>query len=384
MVSRNMLVYVALVLLVVALGSGVYVKTYLDRENRGTGNGVVRFTAGYDIYINGELVAHKENDPITKHFIYAVIDNLLLLNTGKEVEWMDYEGNIHTLLDLGSVDYGTVFKYIPLIYVVLGNGTGSASVDDYTVFSEVARIKVDDMTLDEGENEYVITYFLDWVSDKDFNLTEIALISLQYLYKSDTTTFLMIAHDNVNTIHVNVNDTVSIRYRIRLVYDPEGGLTRNFFYLVLRHFLGYAVYAKSVSGSDAALDNGHDTNSDNYDLVTDNITLALLKVSTWGNPVFTTYTYSDKYIADNYEITLSSNETSITLGYKFTVSETEAFTFNGIAITVYTDICDWKKGTYADQIIPDYIVLFVGKYQEIDVSSDQYVEAEISITFNFG
>jgi len=379
------LAYIILIIIVMAYGvarintgiqdNTVRLKILFGRESSEPGVASLKITASYEIkvYRDGELIAerHKENDPITIQW-YRMVANMMFgfIRSGA-LTWYDTGYNARTWVDTEqdyvSGDKMYVGSYNPVMYVVLGSGSGTPSSYDYKMFSEVTKA-VPDMTVtdDSVNSQYIVTYTKTFTIQQDFTLTEVGLELRLDIDTSGgrTLVYVLVAHDSVSpSISLVEGDSVAITYEITIPYTTTGPFTRWFYNALINYWLGYTgttgypnnqprgsfLTLKAESSNtgviDTALDYfGYDT-SNTY-LPKDNVAgeyfyIEIGNGSSTASPLFETYTLANRLqrlsTTDSQAIAEVNETGSFQIHYIVSFTFTSSASITEIGVSYYTD-----------------------------------------------
>ena len=367
----------------------VRLRILLGRESNEPGVASLKITASYHIVVydsNGNVKAerHKENDPISIQW-YRMVANMMFgfIRSGA-LTWYDIGYNERKWVDTGS--YGIN----PKAYIALGNGSGTPSLYDYKLFSEVTKDIPSMSVQDDASNQqYIVTYTKTFTVQQDFTLTEVGL--LLYLDTNaggeKTYVYLLVAHDTLNTtISLVSGDSVSVTYQLTIPYNTNGPFTRWFYNALINYWLGYkgttgsALTLKAESGNTGGIDTAED---DHYNVWHDDVNGEYLYIeigsgSSTASPLFETYTLANmlqrKPTTDSQAIAEVNETSSFKLHYILSFSFTSSASISEIGVSYYTDR---REG---DEDIADYYLwLYWSLPSAIDVGANDGLRVEVTI-----
>ena len=350
----------------------------------------------YDSYGNVKAERHKENDPISIQW-YRMVANMMFgfIRSGA-LTWYDTGYNERTWVDTELVDHkgsNTASYFNPKAYISLGDGSGTPSLYDYKMFSEVTK-DVPEMTVtdDSANSQYIVTYTKTFTIQQDFTLTEVGLLLYFDVAGVGATTYvyLLVAHDSVSpSIDLVDGDSVSITYQLTIPYNPDGPFTRWFYNALINYWLGYkgstgsALTLKAESGNTGGIDTSGDYDlyysSDDPDVVDGEVIyIELGDGSSTASPFFEIYTLGNrlqrKPTTDTQAIAEVNETSSFQVHYIVSFTFTSSASITEIGISYYTDR-NAGGGATADY----FLWLYWSLPSAIDVGANDGLRVEVTI-----
>ncbi len=359
-----------------------------------TNNGLtayLKLSASYDIkvYRHGKLVAErsKDNDPISINW-YKLVANFLLLGTdsGQLFSWYDTGYNTHTAIDTEANGEN------PIMYIVLGNGTGTPSLNDYKLFNQVMSDKAVMTVQDDTINQrFIIIYTKTFLIKQQFTLTEVGMIL------STNVGSVLFCHDLVQpSVQLYPNDAVSITYRVEIPYNNAGIFTEWFYDALIDYMLGYkgttgnSLTLKFASTNTGAIDSGYDFiyydawgNKHVEDTIKDYIYINVGTGQSTANPLWEVYSLANGIanitITDTVHFTtIKDTSGNLTITYIGVHTFTSAENISEIGLFLHTDR-NAGAGTSVDSLLLAYWVL----PSPVQVEAYSGLRVEITVTIPY-
>jgi len=366
----------------------VRLRILLGRESNEPGVASLKITASYHIVVerDGRVIAerYKENDPISIQWYRMVADMMFGFIRSGALTWYDTGYNSRTWVDTG---YGGIS---PKAYIALGNGSGTPSLYDYKLFSEVTKAVSSMSVQDDATNQqYIVTYTKTFTIQQDFTLTEVGLLLYLdvYEYYDKTYAYLLVAHDSVSpSIDLVDGDSVSITYQLTIPYNTNGPFTRWFYNALINYWLGYkgttgsSLTLKAEGGNTGAIDTAVD---DRYASEANGVNGEYLYIeigsgSSTASPLFETYTLANmlqRLPTTDEQCIAEVNETSsFQIHYILSFSFTSSASISEIGVSYYTD-CNEGESHTADY----YLWLYWSLPSPVNVDAGNGLRVEVTI-----
>jgi len=375
----------------------VRLKILFGRESSEPGVASLKITASYSlkVYRDGELIAerHKENDPISIQWYRMVADMMFGFIRSGALTWYDTGYGERNWVDTEIIyECGhACYEFSnPKAYIALGDGSGTPSLHDYKLFSEVTK-DVPEMTVtdDSANSQYIVTYTKTFTIQQDFTLTEVGLLLYFDANSGDSKTmvYLLVAHDSVSpSIDLVTGDSVSITYQLTIPYNPDGPFTRWFYNALINYWLGYkgttgsALTLKAESGNTGGIDTGVDYGGDYVENKVNGeyIYIEIGDGSSTASPFFEIYTLGNrlqrKPTTDSQAIAEINETGSFQMHYILSFTFTSSASITEIGVSYYTDRV---AGTnYAGDY---YLWLYWSLPSAIDVNANDGLRVEVTI-----
>ena len=417
---------IAIIITITLLTATLLANTYIQTQNQKTlhlnivlggdrghvaGNGLtayLKLSASYDIkvYRHGKLVAErsKDNDPISINW-YKLVANFLLLgtNSGQLFSWYDTGYNTHTSINTEfTYTYDDhAYIYNPVMYIALGNGTGTPSLNDYKLFNQVMSEEAVMTVQDDAVNQrFIITYTKTFLIKQQFTLTEVGLI-LNVNVGGSTHANVLFCHDLVQpSVQLYPNDAVSITYRVEIPYNNAGVFTEWFYNALIDYMLGYkgttgnSLTLKFASGNTGSIDSGTDYSyhvtatvpayyTDTKDSIEDYIHINLGTGQSTANPLWQVYSLASGVasvsITDTAHFTtIKDTNGNLTITYIAVHTFASAENISEIGLFLHTDR-DGSINTAPDSLLLAYWVL----PNPVQVEAYSGLRVEITVTIPY-
>jgi len=395
--------YMALVLTAVVIMAGFYLDLHYCNQTsqhiitkrivfggEEPGHASLRLSASYEIkvYRRGELVAvrHKEDDPITIHWYRMVANMMFGFIRDGALTWLDTGGSPRKWAD--TEDHGLN----PVMYVALGSGVGTPSINDHKLFNEEVKDKAEMNVEDDIVNQrYTVMFTKTFTITQAFTLTEVGLI-----LKVDTNigtgssyAYLLVAHDMVSPpVDLVENDAVAVTYIITIPYNVNGPFTKWFYHALINYWLGYLGTAgrylemKYEGGANGRIDTAYDRyGGSSHDRVKGEYTYVEIgSGSSSSNPLFEVYKLEalvKRIRIDGPQFANSIDEDgNYTIKYVVGFASTTATTIREIGVTYYTDV-------KSDNYLGSYYLWLYWIIPEISIGAGDGLRVEIVITIPY-
>jgi len=178
----------------------------------------------YEVGIINEtkgIVSRRDGDLLTSNFAKFV--ELVLSNISKS-SYIDIEGfynteGVYSKLSVGYTAYCWDYAYYSdrKWYIFVGNGSGTPSVDDYNLFSTVARVLVNYLNVSVSDTEAVVEIKASSTASQTFDATELglALYTYGYAYGSGwERMYILLSHDVLSqAVHIEEGDAFTAFYK---------------------------------------------------------------------------------------------------------------------------------------------------------------------------
>jgi len=391
------IVILALINIYVYSSKEVRLRIVLGEDVDEPGVASLKITASYHILVydsNGNVKAerHKENDPISIQW-YRMVANMMFgfIRSGA-LTWYDTGYNERTWVDTRFCGYDDAYSHDPRAYIALGNGSGTPSLYEYKIFSEVTKdLPSITVTDDTANSQYIVTYTKTFTIDSDFTLTEVGLLLRMDVDASvsgdKNFVYMLVAHDSVSpSIDLVTGDSVSITYQLTIPYNPDGPFTRWFYNALINYWLGYrgttgsALTLKAESGNNGGIDTAMDDYGTDW---RDNVVGEYLYVevgdgSTSASPLFEVYALGNrlqrKPTTDSQAIAEVNETGSFQMKYVISFTFTSSASIAEIGVSYYTDrvVGDGYAGDY-------YLWLYWSLPSSVSVGANDGLRVEVTI-----